>query len=181
MGNKSLVWYRPTDQWQQTVLQLSWFICTLGKPGHALRSCPPLITHTASTNHAYILYSETFAHHVLTHTSMHTDTHALSAMRNYDTDAYLWVYILNTRQRLLISGASENGLQTVTAHVCVMSCLLYKHKRAALSLRTSWLTWLPIIADECPAPSDWQADSRYLHPASAGPPSPTDSNRKGLL
>lgn len=25
---------------QQTVLQLSWFICTLGKPGHALRSYP---------------------------------------------------------------------------------------------------------------------------------------------
>lgn len=54
----------------------------------------PLITQAASTNHTHILYTETFAHNVLTYTS----THALSAVCSYDTDTYLWVYIPNTRQ-----------------------------------------------------------------------------------
>lgn len=58
----------------------------------------PLITHAASTDHTHILYTETFAHNVLTHTSTHADTHALNAMHHYGTGTYLWVNILHTRE-----------------------------------------------------------------------------------
>lgn len=45
-----------------------------GKTRSCTQVLPPLVTPAASTNHAYTLYSETFAHNALTHTSMHADT-----------------------------------------------------------------------------------------------------------
>lgn len=51
-----------------------------------------------------------------------------------------------------------------------VSCLLYNQKRATLSQRTSWPTWVPITENEHPAPSNRQADNRHLHPAPAAAP-----------